>query len=204
MTKGRWRLMVGLAAVGAALAGFWLARELHSTEPRLASGTWLPQARELGEFSLVDEQGRALTRSSFEGRATLVFFGFTHCPDVCPTTLATLARARKEAAVEDLRVLLISVDPQRDTPQALKAYVHAFDPEFTGATGSAQAIEAVTKRFSVAVQRVDQPGGDYTMDHSAAVFLLDGRARLVAVFSPPFDATRLAADLRAAAPHLEP
>jgi protein SCO1/2 len=203
MTKGRWILMVGLAAVGAALAGFWLARELHSTEPRLASGTWLPQARELGDFALVDEEGRALTRGSLEGRPTLVFFGFTHCPDVCPTTLATLAKARKEALVDALRVLLISVDPQRDTPQALKAYVHAFDPDFAGATGPAQAIEAVTRRFSVAVQRVEQPGGDYTMDHSAAVFLLDARARLVAVFSPPVDAALLAADLRAAGPHLD-
>jgi protein SCO1/2 len=196
--------MVGLAAVGAALAGFWLARELHSTGPQLASGTWLPQARELGDFSLMDEEGRALARSGLEGRPTLVFFGFTHCPDVCPTTLVTLAKARKEAAVDDLRVLLITVDPQRDTPQALKAYVHAFDAGFTGATGTAQAIEAVARRFSVAVQRVEQPGGGYTMDHSAAVFLLDRSARLVAVFSPPFDAARLAMDLRAAAPHLEP
>ena len=112
-----------------------------------------------------------------------MFFGFTHCPDVCPTTLATLAQVRKTAGIDSLRVLLISVDPKRDTPAALKQYVRAFDPKFVGATGSQAAIDAVAKEFSVAVKRVDLPGGDYTMDHSAAVFLLNDSAELVAMFT---------------------
>ena len=106
-----------------------------------------------------------------------MFFGFTHCPDVCPTTLATLAQVAKPPASPSLRVLLISVDPERDTPERLEHYVHAFDPKFIGATGSQAAIDAVTKRVRRRVQRVDLPGGDYTMDHSAAVFLLERPAR---------------------------
>jgi protein SCO1/2 len=137
-----------------------------------------------------------------QGRPTLVFFGFTHCPDVCPTTLVTLAKVRRLAALPDLRVLFVSVDPARDTPAVLAQYVHAFDPDFVGASADAREIGRIAQKFGVAVARVDLPGGDYTMDHSAAVFLLDRRARIVAVFTPPFDVTPLAADLRRIAPRL--
>ena len=203
MISVRSKLIWTFVAVGAALAGLWLARELHSPEPQLASGTWLPQPRELGNFSLLDEMGRPFTLRELQGRPTLVFFGFTHCPDVCPTTLATLTQARKTAAVAGLRVLLVSVDPARDTPAVLEKYVHAFDSDTRGATGTPAEIGRIAREFSVAVQRVDLPNGDYTMDHSAAVFLLDDRARMVGIFTPPFEAKPLAADLRRAAPRLE-
>lgn len=195
-------MLWGAIAVCAAIGGFWLARELHSTSPVLASGTWLPQARQLRDFSLVDESGHTLSLRTLEGKPALVFFGFTHCPDVCPTTLATLAQARKASQISNLQVLLISVDPARDTPEVLERYVHAFDPAFRGATGPQASIDAVTKDFGVAVQRVDLPGGDYTMDHSAAVFLLDDEARVAAIFTAPIEAGALAADLRALAPEL--
>jgi protein SCO1/2 len=104
--------------------------------------------------------------------------------------------------VPGLQVLFVSVDPQRDTPTILGLYVHAFDPDFIGLTGDPKAIETLTAAFGVAVARVDLPGGDYTMDHSAAVFLLDAHARIVGLFTPPFDARTFAQDLRAAAPHL--
>ena len=191
-----------IVAVCAALAGAWLARQLDSSGPQLASGTWLPQPRPLDEFSLVDHTGRPYSTDDLMGHPTLVFFGFTHCPDVCPTTLAKLAQVRKSAAVPGLQVLLVSVDPERDTPAALERYVHAFDPEFVGVTGTPQDIEKVTSTFGVAVARTELPGGDYTVDHSAAVFLLDDRARVVGVFTPPFDVARLAEDLRKAAPYL--
>jgi protein SCO1/2 len=96
----------------------------------------------------------------------------------------------------------VTVDPQRDTPTAMGLYVHAFDPEFIGLTGDPKAIEKISAGFGVAALRVDLPGGEYTMDHSAAVFLLDTSARIVGVFTPPFDTRRLAQDLQAAAPHL--
>jgi protein SCO1/2 len=131
-----------------------------------------------------------------------VFFGFTHCPDVCPTTLAKLAQVRRRAAIAGLQVLLISVDPQRDTPAVLGTYVHAFDPQFQGLTGDPQTIARLAANFGVALNRVELPGGDYTMDHSAVVFVLDDSAHIVAIFTPPFDVTALSADLARAAPYL--
>lgn len=201
MKDFRWKLVWGAVAVAAAVAGFWLARELHSTAPQMASGTWFPQARELEDFQLTDQAGQPLTKATLAGKPTLAFFGFTHCPDVCPTTLAMLAQAKK-AAGTDLRVLLVSVDPARDTPEALEKYVHAFDPGFAGATGTQEAIDGVTRDFGVAVQKVELSGGDYTMDHSAAVFLLNDQTQLAAVFTAPIDPKALAADLRNVDPQL--
>jgi protein SCO1/2 len=113
-----------------------------------------------------------------------------------------LAAVKKSGALPDLRVLFVSVDPQRDTPAVLASYVHAFDPDFIGATGDAAEIARLAQKFGVAVARVDLPGGDYTMDHSAAVFLLDRRGEIVAVFTPPFEVAPLAADLRRVASRL--
>ena len=168
----------------------------------LASGTWFPVAREVGEFTLTDAAGQAFTRQRLAGAPTLVFFGFTHCPDVCPTTLAKLAQVRAQAQLPQLRVLFVSVDPARDTPAVIGQYVHAFDPQFEGVTGTPAAIATLAARFGVAVQRVELPGGDYTMDHSAVVFLLDAAGHIAAVFTPPFDTAAMSADLRAAAPYL--
>jgi protein SCO1/2 len=198
----RARLLLAAAAVCAAFAGFWLAHQLDREAPQLASGTWLPRAKPVAAFQLLDTSGRAFTRQDLSGTPALVFFGFTHCPDVCPTTLLKLARIRREATVPDLRVLFISVDPQRDTPPVLGLYVHAFDAAFEGLTGDAAAIRALAASFSVAFNRVELPGGDYTMDHSAVVFLLDRQARIAAIFTPPFEAHAFAADLRRAAPYL--
>jgi protein SCO1/2 len=192
----------GLAAVCAALLGFWVARQVDSSAPQLASGTWFPSARPVGALALTAHTGRAFGAADLAGHPTLVFFGFTHCPDVCPTTLVTLAAVKKSGALPDLRVLFVSVDPQRDTPPVLAAYVHAFDPDFIGATGDAAEIARLAQKFGVAVARVDLPGGDYTMDHSAAVFLLDRRGEIVAVFTPPFEVAPLAADLRRVASRL--
>jgi protein SCO1 len=198
----RARLALAAAALCAALGGFWVAAQLDRASPRLASGTWLPQARAVTDFRLTDTTGRDFTRQDLIGAPALVFFGFTHCPDVCPTTLLKLAQVRKRAAVSGLRVLFVSVDPQRDPPPVLGMYVHAFDPAFQGLTGEPRVIASLAANFGVAVSRVELPGGDYTMDHSAVVFLLDSGARIAAIFTPPFEAGALAADLRRAAPYL--
>ena len=195
--RTRWLLVA--AAVCAAFAGFWLARQLDRGSPQLASGTWLPQAKPVADFQLTDTDGRPFTRHELAGSPALVFFGFTHCPDVCPTTLLTLAQVEKRAAISGLRVLFITVDPQRDTAPVLGTYVHAFDPRFRGLTGEPQAIARVAANFGVAMNRIELPGGDYTMDHSAVVFLVDD-ARIRAVFTPPFDVAAVSADLRRAAP----
>jgi protein SCO1/2 len=200
--RARW-LLLAAAALCAGLTGFWFARQLDRGSPQLASGTWLPQRKAVIDFQLTDTSGHAFTRRDLLGTPTLVFFGFTHCPDVCPTTLLKLAQVRRRAALAGLRVLFISVDPQRDTPPALGLYVHAFDAQFQGLTGDPQTIGRLAANFGVAINRVELPGGDYTMDHSAVVFVLDGAARIVAVFTPPFDVAALSGDLARAAPYLD-
>lgn len=191
-----------MAAVCAAFAGFWLARELDSSGPTLASGTWLPSPKVIADFHLTDHMGRPYSLGDLRGKPALVFFGFTHCPDVCPTTLVKLAQIKKTTAISGLRVLFVTVDPARDTPKAVGLYVHAFDPDFIGLTGDNQAIVKLAAEFGVAVNKVDLPGGDYTMDHSAVVFLLNDRAQIAAVFTPPFDTPKFAEDLNRAASYL--
>jgi protein SCO1/2 len=193
-----WALVVVIAAA----AGVFVAHRTSSSVPQLTSGTWLPQPRPLEEFTLTDEAGKLFHRADLAGQPTIVFFGFTHCPDVCPTTLAKLAQVTKGAAIPGLRVVLVSVDPTRDTPQVLNQYVHAFSPSFKGLTGTPAEIERVSREFGVAVARVDLGGGDYTVDHSAVIFLLDDQARRVAVFTPPFEPERVVADLRTVADKL--
>ncbi|HZO23233.1 MAG TPA: SCO family protein [Steroidobacteraceae bacterium] len=199
--RSSWILLI-LAGLLAALAGFGLSRKLDSSGPQLASGTWLPAPRAVGDFHLTDHLGQPFTAQNLQGKVSLVFFGFTHCPDVCPTTLAKLAQVRKVAAVPALQVLFVTVDPERDTPTAMGLYVHAFDPEFIGLTGDTQEIQRLSAKFGIAATRVELPGGDYTMDHSAAVFLLDRQGRIAAIFTPPFDIQRFALDLHQSLPYL--
>ncbi len=196
-----WILVVVVLAAGAALGGFFLARQLDREAPVLASGTWLPRPKPLEDFELIDAAGKPYTRADLTSVPTLVYFGFTRCPDVCPTTLVKLAQALRQAALGSLRVVFVSVDPQRDTPAAVALYAHAFDPAFQGVTGTPGEIRNVARNFAVAFNRVDLPGGDYTMDHSAVIFLVDARG-IVAIFTPPFEVPALAADLRRAAPYL--
>jgi protein SCO1/2 len=202
MTTRRTWWILGVAALCAALAGFWLARELDSSGPELASGTWLPRAKTIADFHLTDNEGKPFSLRDLQGKPTLVFFGFTHCPDVCPTTLAKLAQAMKATVVPNLRVVFITVDPARDPPKVVGLYVHAFDPGFIGVTGEEKAIDEVARDFGVAVNKVDLPGGDYTMDHSAVIFLMNTHGQVAGIFTPPFDTHRLAEDLGRAAPYL--
>jgi protein SCO1/2 len=193
----------GAAVIVAMLAGFFVAQRSANSVPQLTSGTWFPQPRPVQDFTLTDEANQPFTLKDLQGRPTLVFFGFTHCPDVCPTTLAKLAQIAKGAEVPGLRVLLVSVDPARDKPEQLQQYVHAFDASFKGVTGEQAQIERLAKEFGVAIARVELAGGDYTVDHSAAVFLLDAQARRVAVFTPPFEIQPMAADLHSVSNRLQ-
>jgi protein SCO1/2 len=193
------RILMILVVAIAAVTGFWLAHRLDHSIPVLSSGTWLPRPRDPGEFSLLDQNSAQFTAARLKGAPTLVYFGYTHCPDVCPVTLLQLAQVVKTGVVPGLRVIFISVDPARDTPPQLAQYVHAFDPDFIGLTGSAAMLQTVAQRFGVAYQRVDLPGGDYSMDHSSTIFLMDARGHNVAVFNAPYDVKSLTQDLRLAA-----
>lgn len=157
-----------------------------------------------GPFSLTDQNGRTVTDRDLKGHPFLVFFGFTHCPDVCPTTLATLAavrtRLRDLPAAERPGAVFVSVDPVRDTPEALARYVPHFDPEFVGVTGEPAAIAALTRELGIAVV-IGEPGSDgaYTVDHTAALLLVDPDAAWAAVFGTPHAADTIAGDFRAIA-----
>ena len=139
-----------------------------------------------GPFSLTDAEGKRFSSSTLAGKPYVLFFGFTHCPDVCPTTLARLARLRSQAGLETLRIVFISVDPQRDTPAALRAYAALFDTPSIMLTGTSDEIAKVAKQYAVYVAKVpskDAPDG-YTMDHSAAALLFDKAGSFVATISP--------------------
>jgi len=201
--SNRYWISVGALAVVAAVAGIYVARMVtQPAVPSLESGTSLPAPRVLPEFSLVDAHGTPTTVAGLRGHPTLVFFGFTHCPDVCPLTLSILANVQRQAAVPNLKVAFITVDPERDTPQQVGAYVSSFGRDFIGLTGSAPEILKATQSFGVAAARVELAGGGYTMDHSAAVFALDSQARIVAVFTPPLSAERMSRDMARLTPVL--
>ena len=207
MSKRYWVLVAAIAIV-AAIAGVYVGRQVSQPDvPALESGTLLPRPRTLTEFNLLDTRGAATSPRELRGHPTLVFFGFTHCPDVCPTTLALLANVQKQAALQDkrmagLEVAFISVDPERDSPEQVGSYIASFGGEFIGLTGSTPEIVNAAKSFGVAFARVELAGGNYTMDHSATVFALDSDARIVAVFTPPLNSAALTRDVARLAPIL--
>ena len=137
------------------------------------------------EFELVDEEARSVTEADYAGDVTLLFFGFTHCPHICPTTLANLAAISQELGEEaqnDLRVLFVSVDPERDDPATLREYTDAFGPEFTGLTGDDEDLQALTRRYRVTYGYGEKDdAGNYDVSHSNAVFAFgrDGDAQLL-------------------------
>ncbi len=138
-----------------------------------------------GPFTLTAQDGRRVTDADFKGEPLLVFFGYTHCPDVCPTSLFEISEIFK-AMGPDKRVqaLFITIDPERDTPEALKDYLSSFDPRITGLSGDPAQTAAVERAFKVYAKKVPgSKGGDYTMDHTAVVYLLDKQGRFVNAFN---------------------
>ncbi|MFK8252574.1 SCO family protein [Ancylobacter terrae] len=151
-----------------------------------------------GPFQLVDQDGRNVTQAEFAGQPFLVFFGFTHCPDICPTTLFEASQAL-EALGPDARklaVLFISVDPERDTPEVMKSYVGSFHPSIRGLTGTPEQVAAAVKAYRAYAKKVPGQDGEYTMDHTALVYLMGKDGAFIAPFNlkrPPAEA---AADLK--------
>ncbi|MGE0585490.1 MAG: SCO family protein [Flavobacteriaceae bacterium] len=151
-----------------------------------------------GNFSLTDDTGKRVTEADFAGRPHLVFFGFTHCPDVCPTTLYELSAIFEELGddADKLDVLFISVDPERDTPESMADYVGSFGPQFTGLTGTKEEIDAVARNFKVYYRKVPLEGGDYTIDHTAVVYMFNRKGEFVAPFNAKRPPEEAAAELR--------
>ena len=151
------------------------------------------------ELALTDHNGKARTLADFRGKVVVLFFGYTQCPDVCPTTLATLAEAKKRLGPDGdkVQVLFVTIDPERDKPELLLPYVTAFDPSFLGLYGDAEATARTAKEFKIIYQK--QPGPTpqtYTMDHSAGTFVFDTDGRLRLYVGHGQDAELFAHDLR--------
>jgi protein SCO1/2 len=200
------RLTFRLVALGivAFVVGLVVARTVFTARevplPALENATIYAPPRPLPPLDLVGQDGQALGPDFLKGRWTLVFFGFTHCPDVCPTTLTVLKQVHRSLATlpaaQQPRVLLVSVDHERDTPARLREYVEFFDPTFFGATGTAEAVRQAAAAFAVPYAKVPLPGGGYTMDHGAGVFTIAPSGQIVAYASPPLSAEVMARDFR--------
>jgi protein SCO1/2 len=132
------------------------------------------------DFQLPDTDGKVRSLQDFKGKAVVVFFGYTQCPDVCPTTMADIAQAKKLLGADGAKVqgIFITIDPERDTPELLKAYVANFGPDFVALRGTPEQTAAVAKDFKVYYKKVEGKGGNYTLDHSAASFVYDPQGRL--------------------------
>lgn len=181
--------------LAAAAAGYMVSRQLARAVPQLASGTVMPQPRALPQFSLTDHDGAPFGNAQLAGKPSLVFFGFTHCPDVCPTTLAQMAQLRRDPELSGLRLLFVTVDPARDDTRTLRQYVNAFGGGFTGVRGEDAALGPLLQGLMVAHAVQPLPGGGYTVDHSSALYYLNARGDWSAAFTPPFDLNLLAKDL---------
>jgi protein SCO1/2 len=151
-----------------------------------------------GPFELVNQNGRTVTERDLKGRPFLVFFGFTRCPDICPTTLFEVSEIMRALGNDADRVgaLFITVDPERDTPAALKDYLSSFDPHLAGLTGEPAAVAAVAKAYRVYFKKVPLDQGGYTMDHTAIVYLMDKDGRFVSPFNLKRTTEAATADLR--------
>ena len=172
-------VLVGLAAI----AGLVVALRTPSDTDVSSSQ---PMADIGGPFLLTASDGKPFSSEQLAGKPYALFFGFTHCPDVCPTTLARLARLRKQVGQGDdsFAVVLVSVDPERDTPAELARYAGLFGTPVIALTGSTPAVEGIKKLFGVYSEKVPQAGGDYTIDHTATTFLMDSNGKFVATISP--------------------
>ncbi len=152
-----------------------------------------------GPFSLVGADGKPVTDRDFRGRYMLIFFGFTHCPDICPAELQVIAQALEQLGDKAKKMvpIFITLDPERDTPDAMANFVKSFGPNFVGLTGSPEAIAAAAKAYRVAYSKVENKdsAGDYSVDHSALVYLMDPKGRYVTHFSYGLSADQMAQKL---------
>ena len=200
-------LYVLVAALAAGLGLFYGQRHFlpataitAAPAPTLQTVRLIDPPRTLADFQLTTGDGSALTLASMHGHWTVLFLGFTHCPDVCPTTLANLARAQTKwqsmpAAIQP-RVLFVSVDPARDTPKVTSDYAAFFHPATLGATAAEPALSNFAKALGLVYMKVPGKNGDYEMDHSATLVVLDPQGRQAGLIRPPLNPDAIAADLR--------
>ena len=204
MSRTQTIALAALVAIVAIAAGIlsarWLLQRQAEAQVGVTTATLLAPPRPMPPLALVDQDNRPFDAERLRGGWTLLFFCFTSCPDVCPVTMGALAETSKLLA--DLperlrpRVVMISVDPERDTPERLAGYVKAFDPAFVGATGTKAAIDELALRIGVVVAKRPLDGENYSVDHTSSVFLIDPDGALHALFSAPHTPKLIAEDYR--------
>jgi protein SCO1/2 len=194
MTDRSTRPLVVIAAFAGSLAAgllvvLWLTGGLRSVTAPASIG---------GPFQLTDQAGQTVTDKNLKGKPTLIFFGFTHCPDVCPTSLFEISEVLRAMGTDADRVnaYFVSVDPERDTAAAMKDYLTSFDPHLKGLTGDADAVAKVISGFRVYAKKVPLKDGDYTMDHTALIYLMDRDGKFVSPFNLKRKPEEAAADLK--------
>ena len=197
MLRNRQALIPYLLLVAALIGGvLWYE---SNKVPGLGRVVTTGQADVGGPFRLTGQDGKSVTDQDFRGRYMLIYFGYSFCPDVCPTTLAVMAQALEKLGDRSQRItpILITIDPERDTPKVLEDYVKAFGPSFVGLTGSADEIKAVEKKYRVYAVKKPLEGGNYGMDHSSVIYLMGPDGKLVSFYDEAISPDDLAKDLRA-------
>lgn len=200
-------LSLGLIAAVAAIAGLVVASfVLDPGAPEageLSAGTLLPQGRALPDFALVGGDGQPFTKAALDGKWSVIFVGFTHCPDICPNTLGLLKTVHRQLAEQqrELQVVLLSVDPERDSPEILARYVSHFDPSFVGATGAVAELDKLGSAMGFVYMK--SPGAtpdSYTVDHSSALILINPQGQVAGYFTQPLKVDALVTDLASLIP----
>lgn len=179
---GIWILVAILAL------SFWYTRTPSLSAPPELMGVLRPEPKPLVTFELTDQNGKPFTIERLQGKWTFTFFGYTNCPDVCPATMSVLTKIDNELSAnhENLQVLFVSVDPERDTPEHLFEYMSYFNKKFTAITGAKKEIDNLAQQYSAGyIKEPETTAGNYLVNHTSAIFLTDPQARLVAAFSQP-------------------
>jgi len=186
--------LLGSFAVGALI----LVAAATALMPKAPQSTGTGVAAIGGPFTLVDQNGAVVTQASLKGKPTLIFFGFTHCPDVCPTALFEMSEIFTALGPDASKVqaYFVTVDPERDTPAVLKSYLGSFSPELKGLGGTPEQVDAMKRAYRVYSRKVPLDGGDYTMDHTAVIYLMDKNGEFLAPFNAKRPPAEAAADLR--------
>lgn len=191
-------ITIGFVALVAGVLGF--VNQQRPATPTITTATVYPTPHAIADFDLVDADGNAVGREFFEGEWDLVFFGFTHCPDICPVTLQILSAARRQIQDEGHaplpRIVLVSVDPERDTPEKLNTYIAYFGDGVAGLTGTLGGLRELAMDLGVFFQKapVDEETGFYNVDHSSVVLLVDPDAQVRGLYTAPQRAEQIAAD----------
>jgi len=192
------RISLGLAALILVAVVAVIAEQRLTDTPHTGTA---PEVKIGGPFSLTDHTGRAVTEADFRGKAMLIFFGYTYCPDVCPTSLTEISAAMDKLGplADKVVPVLVTVDPERDSVSVMKDYVAHFHPSIVGLTGTAEQIKQVAKAYRVYYAKVPDKGGDasaYLMDHSSVIYLMGPDGRFLAHFSTQTDAETMAAKIK--------